>query len=179
MFSPKVVAAVVIIVIIIALVLINFEGIAEKAKLVFKGSGKSTNIFWSPGKSPSGELDMTIYPSGVFVLKPDAPLDVSIDSTAFSDFLGEIRVDYLNKTIKFVDSRTPLKVELQLSSVKLGDGLKLNKLSLDYTRMNVTKDGWSKSIQNGSVEVEGFVGRGMITTDYFQIEGNVTKFSEK
>ena len=179
MFSPKVVAAVVIIVLIIALVLMNFDGLAGKTKGLFKSSGSQTNSLWTPGKTVSGQLDMTVYPSGVFVLKPDSPLDVSIDSTAFSDFLGEIRVDYLNKTVKFIDSRTTLKVELQLTKVKLGNGLKLNKLSLDNVRMNISKDGWSKSVQNGSVEVEGFVGNGMISPDAFQIVGNVTKFGEK
>ena len=179
MFSLKVVAAVIVIVIIIALVLINFEGIANRVKGVLGGQKADTvGGPGVPGKF-SGLLDLAVYPEGVFVIKPDSPIDITIESTSISDFLGEIRVDYLNKTVKFVDSRTPLKVDYQLSKVDLGSNLKLTKLSLVNTKLNITKDGWSKLLQNGTVEVEGFVGSGVINTDSFQIVGNVSKFVEK
>ena len=178
MFSVKVIGAVVVIVVIIALVLINFEGIADKAKGVFKGDKKGQDIAGVPGAG-GGQLDLTVYPEGTFVLKPDSPLNITIESTTFSDFLGEIRVDYQNKTIKFVDSRTPLKLDFQLSTVNLGRGLKLNKLSLANTKFNITKDGWSKTIENVTIEVDGFTGSGTINTDSLQVVGNVSKFVEK
>ncbi len=178
MFSPKVVFAVVLIVIIIALLLINFEGLADKVKGTFKGGSKLNVGFGASGK-PGGTLNLSVFPTGEFVLRPESPVDITVESTTFSGFLGEIRVDYVNRTLKFIDSRTPLKVEFKLSKVELGKGLALNKLSLQNTRMRVEKDGWIKNIDNGTIEVDGFVGFGTITTESVELTGNVTKFAEK
>lgn len=179
MFSSKVLLAIVIIVVIIALVLINFQGLGDKLKGAFSGGGKAAlGNFGAPGK-PSGTIDLSVFPQSEFILKPEAPIDITLESTSFSQFLGEIRVDYLNKTLRFIDSRTPLKVDFKLVNVDLSSKLKLAKLSLQETKMNIIKDGWSKSTNNGTVEIEGFVGLGKITPDYIQLAGNVTRFVEK
>ncbi len=176
MFSSKVIAAIIIIVVIIVLVLINFEGVADKFTGAFKGSGKVS--FGASGK-PGGTLDLYVFPQGEFVLKPESPIDITIESTTFSAFLGEVRVDYFNKTLKLIDSRTPLKVDFKLGNADLGSRLKLNKLSLSNTKMNILKDGWSKSTNNNTIEVEGFVGTGTINPEFIHLFGNVTKFVEK
>lgn len=179
MFSLRVLAAIVVIVIIISLLLVNFESVSDKARSVFKTEDKQGNsIGWSPGKA-GGSLDLTVYPEGIFILKTDSPVNISLEANTFSNFLGEISIDYINKTIKFTDSRSPLKVDLQLTKVSLAQGLKLNKLSISNARMNISKDGWVKSIQNGTIEVDGFAGSGSITPDSFQLTGNISKFVEK
>ncbi len=178
MFSLRVLAAIIVIVIIISLLLVNFDSLSDKTKSLFKGEKSGDSISWVPGKT-GGSLDLTVYPEGVFILKTDSPVNISLEANTFSNFLGEISVDYINKTIKFADSRSPLKVYLQLTKVSLGSGLKLNKLSVLNGRMNISKDGWVKSIQNGTIEVEGFVGGGTITPDSFQLTGNISKFVEK
>lgn len=176
MFSFKLVAVIILIVVIIGLVLMNFEGVADKVTGAFKGSGKIS--FGASGK-PSGAIDLSVFPHAEFVLKPDSPIDLTIESTTFSGFLGEIRVDYSNKTLKFIDSRTPLKVDIRLANVDLSSNLRLSKLSLEDTKMNIIKDGWSKSTANGTIEVDGFVGTGTITPEFIHLVGNVTKFIEK
>jgi len=121
---------------------------------------------------------LTVYPQGAFVLRPDSSINITIESTSFSDFLGEIKADYVNKTVKFTDSRTPLKVEFPLNKVDLGS-LRLAKLDFLNTKLDIKKDGWTKSLENGTVEVEGFTGTGTINADSFKMVGNVTKFVEK
>ena len=178
MFSLRVLAAIIVIVIIISLLLINFDSLADKTKSIFKNEDKSGSVGWVPGKS-SGSLDLTVFPEGVFILKTDSPVTISLEANTFSNCLGEISVDYINKSIKFTDSRSPLKVDLQLAKVNLGVGLKLNKLTVSNAKMNITKDGWVKNIENGTIEVEGFVGGGAITPESFQLTGNISRFVEK
>ena len=177
MFSPKVIAGVVIVVAIIALLLINFEGIADRAKGLLKNGQKSGS--GEPTISGrAGHLDLTVYPQGVFVLRPDSSLNISLETTVFSDFLGEIRIDYVNKTIRFTDSRTPLKVDFPLNKVNLRN-LRLTKLDLQNTKMDIKKDGWSKSLENGTVDVDVFIGSGAISSESVQFIGNVSSFEEK
>lgn len=178
MLGSRLILMILLIVAVLILV-IGVGNLGDKAKGFFSVGGKAVSSNFGATEKPGGTLDLTIYPEGEFVLKPDSPVDVISDTTTLRGFIGEIRVDFSKGELKFTDSRTSLMLSLKPKDIEFGSILKINKLKLDNTKMIIIKDGWKKSVDNTTVEVDGFTGQVKLATGYIQFIGNVTKFVEK
>jgi len=166
----------------IALLFISFTlvGGLNIRELVGNVINKISNLIGTPLGNPQPqeegnlEIQMTIYPKQ-FTL-PVADVDIATSSAEFSNFKGDIKVDIENKKITLVQSGTDLVINLPIQKATIGE-LKLSRLVIENIEMSVKTGKWDIKSVNGSVELTGFSGKGIINEDSIEFTGTVSKFT--
>lgn len=169
----KLVIAIVVILVAAFFVLTMFPGAGDKVKNAL-GSTPLGGGATSPPQSTAGEgFDMRIYPSGQYSFKSDAPVDVTTEGGSIKKFSGTVDVSFKNKTVVLTNDGTELKVDYPLKTMAL-TGVKLGKFSVANSKIDVFSGNWRTQTENGTLEIEGFVGGVLIETDHLRFIGNVS-----
>ncbi|MBU0898588.1 MAG: hypothetical protein KKB03_02245 [Nanoarchaeota archaeon] len=169
----------------------SFAGLIVVSSLVVGGFGG--NIFsdlldnvgnWL-GSSPFGgffstpevkthEVDMTIYPVKIS-LDPELSVNLSTDDTVIENFKGTISFDFEEQKMLLEESSTSLKFELPIKNMEINN-FKLNSFSADNIKLKIAPDIVS---ENGSIQLQNFFGKVIVTTENLKLEGNVSKIVAK
>ncbi|HLD57015.1 MAG TPA: hypothetical protein VJA47_01840 [archaeon] len=169
----KLVIAIVVILVAASLVLTMFPGAGDKVKNVL-GSTPLGGSATSPPQSSAGEgFDMRIYPSTQYSFKSDTPVDVTTENGGIKKFSGAVDVSFKNKTVVLTNEGTDLKVDYPLKTIAM-TGVGLGKFSVSNSKIDVFSGNWRTQTENGTLEIEGFVGGVLIEADHIRFIGNVS-----
>ncbi len=169
----KLIIAVVVILVAIYVVLTMFPGAGDKVKNALSNTplGGSAS---TPPQSTGGEgFDMKVFPIGQYSFKSDGPVDVTTEGGTLKKFSGTVDISFANKTVFLVHDGTDLRADLPLKTIAV-TGVKLGKFSVSKSKIDVTSGGWRTQTDNGTLEIEGFVGGVLIENDYLRFLGNVS-----
>jgi hypothetical protein len=178
MFDWKIIAAVFIALLVVSYIVIGVPGISEFFGNIASGAGNLLEgspfggIF-SSGAAGGRLVEVTLYPDG-FTLEPELPVNVSFgDGTLIEGFKGGIMVDLNNGTISMSQEGSSLVISPKLNMVWIY-GLKISRIGLDNITASVKSGDAETSIEDGALEITGFLGEARITRNDIKLIGNVT-----
>ena len=133
------------------------------------------SLFYTPIKR-SEEVMVVFYPKR-FELLPEEEINVSYGDIEIRGFEGRITVDYENNHTLFEQKGGKPVIKSVIKSGSI-DGFSMGNIKIDNMRIEVTKDGWNESSENGSVEISNFFGRVEFTENSIRLHGNATRFTK-
>lgn len=177
MFDWKIIAAVFIALVAVSYVVIGVPGIGEFFGDLASKAGKALEGSPFGGLFSSGAgkayVEVTLYPDSLS-LKPELPVNISAGNMELRDFRGEISVDLENGTISMKQEGSSLVITPRLELVAI-EGLKISRLSLEGIKASVKSGDTNTMIENGTLEILDFLGRGSVSREYVGLSGNATK----
>jgi hypothetical protein len=128
--------------------------------------------FFQTPLAATHEVDIMLYP-GTYTLKTGSSINLSVDSTSFMEFNGDIEADFESKSLTFKESGTQFSIRMPLQNLTIPK-IKVSKIFLQSVNFLVSSDQLNTTGENATLEIADFSGELRLGPDSVMLQGNVS-----
>lgn len=127
------------------------------------------------GKAGTNAVLIILYPKN-FTLKPETKLNLTLGESYFENFNGEVFVDFESGKISLKEKGSSFSVSSPIQPFAIQD-LKISNLQLAGMKFSLQSSQSSINNENGTMNIQGFLGTFSIGNSTITLQGNVTKIT--